>query len=118
MPNEATLENSIPRRGPWLSASLAFIPLCESMATRPGVGDAESLKETPPRVEWMPRQLGPIRRMPPASSRLSTSRSRSVRCSSPVSEKPAVKRWMTRTPLATQSSTRLRIAEAGTEEMT
>ena len=65
----------------------------------------------------MPMQLGPSRRMP--TRRVVARSSASIRfpSSSPVSEKPAVKRWSTLTPLAPHSSASFRVIGAGIIDM-
>ena len=45
-------------------------------------------------------QLGPIMRMPAACPFAMNSRSTAAICSSPVSAKPAVKKWIERTPFS------------------
>ena len=63
-------------------------------------------------------QLGPMTRMPAETARLTAERSALARSGSPVSEKPAVKRWSVRTPFSAHCSTSPGTAEAGTCEMT
>src|SRR3972149_4243979 len=58
-------------------------------------------------------QLGPMTRMPASTARRTICASSSASSSSPVSLKPAVKKWIERTPLAMQSSTRGATTRAG-----
>jgi len=84
--------------------------------TRPGrgtVGPKLASRHTRGSVLTMPRQLGPIRRMPAARQTASSSRWRSAP-SGPISAKPAETTTMARTPLAAQSRAAWTTEGAGT----
>ena len=63
-------------------------------------------------------QLGPIARMPASFSFWMNSRSVFAISSSPVSEKPAVKKWIERTPFSMHWSTSVGTNRAGIIEIT
>ena len=91
-------------------------PLWDRNPTRPGsgtIGPKVASRSTCGSVFKIPRQLGPISRIPVARQTASSSRWRSAP-SGPVSANPAEMTTMARTPLAAQSRAAWTTAGAGT----